>query len=241
MKVYDEIIRKTAEMLPKSGLRAYNYTPGLAVRQGRKNELVMQREAAFELGEGSLPSVHYTAVTNSLELVDKDQILLYGKDLQELSKNSPFARITLLRTDDIEENGEQGAYSIIKNIEMKKFDVSPEGYMMRAAAMSNREQVRVAKTAVKRGLTFEQVGNLFISKYKENPHVKAVKIIFITLPNAPYESLDTLADSSVAITRALNHVIADLNMDCKHCQWKPVCDEVEGMKEMHIKVRDTGK
>ncbi|NCB73407.1 MAG: hypothetical protein EOM51_01485 [Clostridia bacterium] len=233
MKIYDELISGTMELLAPLKPRIYTFDRNKAAVSENKNELILAREAAFELGEGSLPSVAFTAITDSLELVPSDRILLIGKDLQELSASSPFARITLLRTDNIEENGEQGAYAIIKNIELKKYSLFPSGYMMRASALSNREQVRVSKSAVKKGLSFESIGNAFINKYKENGHVQAVTVIFITLPNAPYDKLDSLADLSVSITRALNHIIADIKMDCRACDWKPVCDEVDGMKEMH--------
>jgi len=238
MKIYDDIIRKTTEKLAVGEPRVYLYNPKNAAAEGKKNELILTREAAFELGEGSLQSVSYTAITENEELVSSDRILLIGKDLQELSKDSPFARITILLTDNIEENGDQGAYSIIKNIELKKYDVYPEGYMMRASALSNREQVRVSKKAIKDGLSFERVGNLFIRKYKENKHVRCVTVIFVTLPDAPFEDLERLAGSSVEITRALNHMFSDIKMDCHACDWKPVCDEVEGMKEMHEKMTE---
>ena len=236
MKIYDEIIRKTTELLAAVKPREYAYNTKNSAAEGKKNELILSREAAFELGEGSLPSVSYTAITDNEELITGDRILLFGKDLQEIAKDSPFARITILLTDNIEENGDQGAYSIIKNIDMKKYDVPPKGYMMRASALSNREQVRVSKTAIKAGLSFERVGNLFISKYKENKHVRAVTVIFVTLPDAPYAELERLASGSTEITSALNHIIADIKMDCCACEWKPVCDEVEGMKEMHSKI-----
>jgi hypothetical protein len=235
MRVFDETIRKTSALLSESEPRVYKFIPGGSAREGKKNELIMDRDSAFELGAAALGSVNYSLFTNERELVPRDEILLYGRELYELKNDSDFARITVILTDDIEENGEQGAYAIIKDIEMKKFEVSPEGYMMRVSALSNREQVRVSKAAVKSKLSFEQVGNLFIEKYKQNSHVLAVKVIFITLPDAPYEEMDVLATTAVNITKALNHIIADMNMDCSHCGWKPVCDEVEGLKEMHFK------
>ena len=236
MKIYDELICKTMALLEAYEPRTYLYDPKKSAAVGSKNALILAREAAFELGEGTLSSVAFTAITDSEQLVPCDRILLYGKDLRELTENAPFARITFLRTDDIEENGDQGAYAFIKNIEMKKYNVSPSGYMMRASALSNREQVRVSKSALKTGLSFEGVGNAFINEYKENKHVKAVTVIFITLPDAPYAELEGLADSSAGITRAMNHIFADINMDCRACEWKPVCDEVEGMKELHSNI-----
>lgn len=234
MTVFDEIIRETLACLPEGSLRELS-GGGQKAPEGDRNQLVLNRDAAYELGEGSLPSVSYTAFTNNEALVSGDRVLLLGKDLSKLDKSPPFARISLILTDNIENDGEQGAYSIIKNIEMKKFEVSPKGYMQRASALSNREQVRVSKDAVRSGLSFEQVGRMFIEKYRENRHVRAVTLIFVTMPEAPYEELDRLADRSVEITRTLNHVLADLKMDCKACGWKPVCDEVDGLKEMHLK------
>ena len=236
MKVYDEIIRNINSLLDGREFRELKRSANLAAPEGNKNELILAREAAYEFGEGTLPSLNLSVFTNDSELISKDRILLYGRDLTELSGNSPFARLTLILADNIGNDGEQGAYSIIKNIEMKKYELSPSGYMLRVSALSNRELVRVGTEAVERGLSFEHIGNLYINKYKENKHVKAVVIIFITEPDAPYKALDKLASSAVNITRALNHVLADLELDCHCCEWKPVCDEVDGMKEMHSKI-----
>ena len=166
MIVFDDIIKKTLGCLPAAMPKSFPFDSAKKAPEGGKNELILNRDAAFELGEASLPNVSFTAFTNDEALVPGDRILLYGKDLTKLKGDSPFARISLILTDNIENDGEQGAYSIIKNIEMKKFDVSPKGYMQRASALSNREQVRISKAAVKAGLSFEHVGNLFIEKYK---------------------------------------------------------------------------
>ena len=144
-----------------------------------------------------------------------------------------IARITVLRTEDITKDGEQAAFAIIKGIETKKYGVYPEGYMIRASAFSNREQARVSRKALERGLTFEQVGNLFIRQYRRSRFVRAAKVIFITLPQAPYRDLDSLAARTDKITGALNHILDDVDMDCRACEWKPVCDEVGGLKEVH--------
>jgi hypothetical protein len=236
MKIFDELILKTNSLLSDYVPRVFKADLAKSAPEGSKNELVLGRDCAYELGAASLDSVNLTLVTNDAALVPKSEIVLYGQDLTELKQDSPYARITLLLTDNIEEHGDEGAYSIIKNIELKKFDASPAGYMVRASGLSNREQVRVSKAAVKSGLSFEQVGNLFIGKYTQNKHVQAVKNIFVTLPEAPYRELDSLADSASAITKALNHALADLKMDCRACEWKPVCDTVEGMKDLHEKL-----
>jgi CO dehydrogenase/acetyl-CoA synthase beta subunit len=236
MRVYDDIIRKTMSLLSNEKSKIYAHDPNNTPAEGKKNELILRREAAFELGESSFPSLSYMLLTDNEELVSEDRILLFGKDLQEISEDCPFARISILLTDNIESQGEQGVYDIINEIDMKKYAVSPAGYMTRTSHFSNREQVRVSKSAVKAGLSFEQVGNLFINKYKENEHVKAMTVIFISLGQGPYDELLSFANDSVEITKALNHIFEDSDLDCGACQWKPVCDETEGMKMLHSKM-----
>lgn len=231
MKVYDAIIRQTAETL--EGLPARVLEPGAPAPEGDRNELVLRREAAFELGEGSLPSVAFTAVTSDPALVERDEICLIGPDLGEIGGDCAFARAALIRTDEIDERGDEAAFAVIKNIELKKYAVSAKGYMVRASALTNREQVRVSRKALAAGLDFAAVGSLYIAKYRENPHVRAVKLLFITLPSASYAALDTLAGQADGVTRALNHALADVSMNCRTCEWKPVCDAVDGMKELH--------
>ena len=74
-----------------------------------------------------------------------------------------------------------------------------------------------------------------IKKYKENPAVKGVYVYFITENSADYEKIEALALKSNAITETLNHVMNSVKFDCDTCNLKAVCDEVEGMKELHFK------
>ena len=232
MDIFDTLITGIPSMLPGEG---QSFKPGKAAAEGRRNELIMGREAAFELGGGTLPSVAACLITESEKLVPEDGIVLYGPDIGSISGDCPFARIAVIRTDDISKDGEQEAYSVIQSIDLNKFDLWPEGYMVRAGALTNREQARVSKKAVAGGLSFRSLGSLYIEKYRRDPHVKAVRIIFVTDPSADFAGLNRMAADSMAMFRALNHALTELDMDCKHCEWKPVCDEFPEVKKLHRK------
>ncbi len=75
---------------------------------------------------------------------------------------------------------------------------------------------------------------MFIEGYHREGHVEAVKIIFITLPEFPYEALQDYMNKSEKITNSLNHIFTNINMDCGSCGFKNVCDEVEGLRELHF-------
>ena len=79
---------------------------------------------------------------------------------------------------------------------------------------------------------------LLIDKYKENPAVKEVRVFFITAPNADFDAFEKLAAKNYEIAETLNHIMNSVNFDCNTCKLKAICDEVEGMKELHFSQRN---
>lgn len=232
MKIFDELIKKTYGLLPNENISITNFED-VNPYIGRRSELILGKEALYELGGSGLSCSVYNLYTQDSALVKEDEVVICGNDIKDIKNDCSFAKITIVRTDDIEQNGEQGAYDILESINLRKYDVFAKGYMVRISALSNREQVRVGKAAIKAKLSFAHVGKMYIDQFKRNPHVKAVKIIFVTLPEANYLEFDRIAMVSSNLFKAMNHVIADIKMDCSHCDWKALCDAVDGMKEMH--------
>ena len=68
---------------------------------------------------------------------------------------------------------------------------------------------------------------------RRRKQVKNVRVIFITKKEL-VESLSGYAKKADDITKSLTHIFDGLDADCGHCDFKKVCDEVEGMKEMHL-------
>ena len=96
------------------------------------------------------------------------------------------------------------------------------------------------KKAIKRGINFEQVGYRYIEAYKSDPNVLNVKVIFVTDPSLDFKAMLENAKKADAITNTLTHIMEGLPTDCTVCQLKDICDEVEGMKELHFGVGDKG-
>ena len=239
MELYNALIGNTKEILSKGKAKVWDYNPAKAWPDLGAAELVLQSDAAYELGALGLGSSNYICTTTSSELVSKDQIMLYGPDLKEIKKDVPFARIVLLRVGVLEGEDEE-VYRALKDIEFCKYHVYPEGYMVRMSPESHREQIRVSKKAIKRGINFEAVGNRYIEAYKKDPNVLNVTVIFVTDPCIDFKALQENAKKADAITGTLTHIMEGLPTDCSVCQLKDICDEVEGMKELHFGVGDKG-
>ena len=105
---------------------------------------------------------------------------------------------------------------------------------------SHREQIRVSKRAIKKGINFNAVGQRYITEYKKDRNVINATVIFVTDPAIDYKELHENAKKADAITSTLCHIMEGLPTDCNVCQLKDICDEVEGMKELHFGVGDKG-
>jgi hypothetical protein len=112
--------------------------------------------------------------------------------------------------------------------------------MVRMSPEHYREQVRVSKQALKKGISFRSIGASYIKAYKKDPNVLNATVIFSTLPGLDYKTMKDYAKKSSDITNTLTHILEGLPTDCSVCALKDICDEVEGMKELHFGVGAEG-
>lgn len=230
MEFFDSLISEVSALADTSQKATYAYNKDDMWPDIGYSQVILQRDTAFEL-EG----VGFNLVTSSQ--ID-DGMVVVGRELDNISNNRKFARICLVQIEKSDD--EQEYYKVIKKADYVKYHFFPEGYMIRTTSRSHKESVRVAKSALKKGVSFEKVGNLLINKYKEHPKVKAVKVFFITDENADFKALESMAQKTTAITETLNHIMNNVTFDCDSCNLKPICDEVEGMKELHFKNASMG-
>ena len=237
MELYNSLINDTRAQLEGLSAKVWNYAPADCWADTGASELVLQRDAAYEMGALGKGSANYVLFTSSSELVDKDQVILYGPDMGQIKGDCDFARIVLLRVGVLDDDDE-AVYRTLKDIEFAKYHVYPEGYMVRMSPESSREQVRVSKKALGKGISFRSVGASYVAEYKKDANVLNAAVIFITDPRADYASLQAAAKKASAVTGTLTHILEGLPTDCSICALKDICDEVEGMKELHFGVGD---
>ena len=225
MDFFNSLIVEVNNLIDCLKRKSFSYEKSDAWQDIGYNEVILQRDTASEL-EG----VGFNLITTRSV---NDEIVVIGDDIPVIDGNRKFARVCVIQVEETEE--QQKAYNLIRKIEYTKYHVFPEGYMIRTTSRSHKEAVRVSEKAVKNGIDFSKVGNLLINKYKENSAVKGVKVIFVTDENADYKAFEEIARKNNDITETLNHVMNSVNFDCDTCKLKPICDEVEGMKELHFK------
>ncbi len=233
MKLYDEIIEKilklTGECNPYSVNADSADWPLISDRS-----LILRGDMAYELGADLKPGFGATILTDNKELVQDDEVVVCGCDLNEMTADHPYVRCTLVRVRS-EEMGEGNAlYNAIRKMEYVRYHFYPEGFMMRVSASKNKESVRISKEALRKGIDFSKVGSRMIEAFHEQAAVEAVKIIYVTDPAFNYKEFEQLLAGSESITKTIDHMLRDVKMDCDVCNLKPVCDEVEGLRELHF-------
>lgn len=219
MKIYDEIIKK----LNKS-IECY-YTQTLHIHMNSwpdndSNSIVFMPDMAYELGAASMPSISVQMMTTDCSLVKCNEILLIGKDIGQIKEDTPYARIIQLLVDEDEILLDDTIYDSIKCIQHSKYHVHPYGFMTRISVNSYREQVRVSKEAVRKGLNFSKIGAAYIKQYCIHKAVKAVRVIFITSLDYDYMELEKLAKESETITEALDHALKNFRFNSLDSNFK---------------------
>ena len=241
MELYQTVLEHLEKLLEKHPERKeYAYDPSKKWPETEKFELVMGRDTAYELGGSNLGAANYTCVTTDPEAFTGSKTVVIGKDLKETGMDVPYARLVILSVDpemlgDLEnKKASERAFRTLQKLDFIKYHVFAKGYMVRTSSENFKEQVRVSKKALAEGISFEKVGNCFLDRYLKVDGVKAAKVIFITDPSEDYKALQEDAKKVHEITMTLSRILEGMPTDCSMCSLKPVCDEVEGMREVHF-------
>lgn len=233
MKLYDSTIKEILKLIDSYDYRTYEYYKSDWPSAGERS-VIFRLDSAYELGADLNAGLGATILTDNASLVDKDEVIVCGRDLPDIDKDSSYIRCALIRVAEEKMGEGNSLYNAIKKMEYVRYHFCPEGFMVRASAAQKKESVRVAKSAIEKGISFSKIGNAMIEKFHENDAVEAAKILFITEESFPYSDFEKLIRESDKITDTIDHMLKELKMDCDICSLKQVCDEVEGLRELHF-------
>lgn len=232
ISIFDKEISKIAEIISGAPYREYAYDPQKALPVTEYGELVLARDCAFELGGSDTPSTGATVATDTLTVENK--IIVVGKELNQINSDVNYARFVIIGLSRSPDD-EQGIFDLVKSLEYAKYKENVGGFMVRSSAFTHREQVRVSKTAIKAGLSFEKLGDTAISGYLKRDAVKAVTVVYVADAGVDFDELYRVSGRTREIISAFNHILDNALVDCAHCSLKEICDEVDGIKEAHFR------
>ncbi len=224
MFIFDDLVTSIHEINNKYDFKKLDVNLSKPFKEN-ENQLIFASEKAYELGGGQ-----YKGMTLDLlsDTSFDDEILLLGKDLPSISKDGNYARISIASINKDAMGTANSLYGNIRKFDYVKYHFAYDGVMVRESAFNKKESLLVSKDAIKKDqLDFSKLGSYFISKYKNLPFIKNVKIIFIDVDEYDYEGLSSIVNKCENITKALDHLSNKVKMDCHSCALQVVCEEVE--------------
>lgn len=234
MNLFDEMINTILGQLNRIAMveQARLERPSREWKDVGEHHMILGKEMAYELGGQDTLGLSGCLYTTK-PLLFQQGVYLYGKDLAQIAKCQSYARIIFAQ---LEENAdEESLYRKFREIDYVRYHIHPEGYMARISPVSQQEPVRISKKVLAdKKMSFADIGQMYLEQYQGISGVKNVNVIFVTHEGFDYRELEKTLGRVEQVTRSLNHIFTGLNMDCDTCNLKTVCDEVDGLRELHF-------
>jgi len=191
---------------------------------GRRGNVVLQSDSVAELGGPQAQSVSLLLWTEAHALVRDALITIAGPDLGEnCGAPLPFARAVILEVEGFDEGN---CVQRHKELELLRYDLNLDGYMMRTSSQNRKEWGRVSRRAVEAGFSLATLGAGLIRLYRSIPYVCAVETILVTSSCDAVESLMRIDDTASRRIHALDKRTTESTCECDECDFNDVCDEV---------------
>lgn len=197
-----------------------------------EHHMILGSEMAYELGGRGTLGLSGCLYTTQ-PLLAPHGVYLYGSDLAQITESRSYARIVFVQLQG--DMDEEALYRKFREIDYVRYHIHPEGYMARISPVSQREPVRISKRVLAdKKMSFAAIGQMYLERYQKISDVMNVNVIFVTHRDFDYRAMERTLGRAERITQSLNHIFTDFNMDCDTCSLKTVCDEVEGLRELHF-------
>ena len=119
-------------------------------RGGQRN-IVMKEDLGLELGSPDKESVACLIWTENLARISDGRITLVGPDFPEsMDQSLPFGKAVLVGVEGFTEDN---AYERHRAMDLDRYDLDLEGFMIRAVSQYMKEWCRISRKAIKQGFS----------------------------------------------------------------------------------------
>ncbi len=193
-----------------------------------QGNLVLASDTAVELGNPRCDSVSFMIWTQKPQIIEDGRVHLVGPDIPEAEgKSLPFGKVVML---EVEGMNEDNCYERHRNLELARYDLELDGYMLRAVSQYLREWSRVSEHAIRNGFSFSVLASELSRLYRSFDFVKKTEFIFITSSSDDVRALYPAGEKVEKRIAAMNKMAVEMNFDCGSCEYTDVCTEVEGLR-----------
>ena len=123
-------------------------------------------------------------------------------------------------------------------MDLTRFNLSLNGYMIRAAPQYMKEWSRVSVEALKNGFSLSMLGSKQIYALKKLDYVTSVEVLFITASSDEVKEFREFGDRAMQRINALRKMTQEMDLDCSNCDYQEVCNEVDDLRSMRSSLHD---
>lgn len=228
-------IREARELLEEPGFKARERSLRVDMAAPawprNPNQIILQNDTAVELGPSQMASVSVLLATGDKGLVHDGSITLVGPDIPECNgREMAFGKLVLVQVRGLDDDN---LFERCQEMNMQRLSLNLLGYAPRAIPQKGREWSRISKKALGEGFSFEVLGTELYRELCKLDYVDAAELVFITSNTGDVERFGSLAQRVGKTLQALDKMGERLAYDCASCDYRDVCDEVDGLREKH--------
>ena len=204
-----------------------------------KNTFLMERDTAIELGGYPKESVNIIVPSSDMySLINFDDGIYCIGDPSLLSKKAVEKHISFGKIVFLETNGlaEKDYYDFTQSELLTDSRVRMKDVMLRQSPVNYNTNLRISKKAVKNGFDAKIMGTVIYDAFHALENVSHVTVLLIFGDSPLYRQLFEIAENIKEATLTINHIFDGITMDCGRCDVKEICNEIEGMRELHQKM-----
>lgn len=215
----------------KGGYREFIAQDSVAWPPAGAGEIVLLPDLALEMGHPEEASLSFMMWTEDNTLVRDETITLIGPDIADAATSRlPLGKVVLAATEGCDDSA---AYDRYRRMDLARFNLSLQGFMLRATSQYLREWSRISRKAVQRGFSFHILGSALIRELKKIAGVTAVEVIYITRSIEAVNTLNGTGERAGRIIQAMNKMATEMEADCANCDFQDVCTSAEALKTRH--------
>jgi CO dehydrogenase/acetyl-CoA synthase beta subunit len=213
-----------------SPARCFREDPRTAWPKGGGRNIVLKEDLGLELGAPEMESLSCLLWTENLSSVADGTITLVGPDFPESAgKSLPFGKVVLVGGEGFTEDN---AYDRHRKMDLLRYSLDLRGFMIRAVSQYMKEWCRVSTAALRESFSARILGSALTGLFREEPFVKAVEVFFFTSSPGDVVKLREITAPAEKIISAMNKMAEEMDFDCEHCDYRPVCDDASQLKSM---------
>lgn len=241
LKLFDGLIEEIRELIEHANregqIRSFRERDVLSWASTEKRNIVLNQDVGVELGNPSDESTSFFVWTNNLDLVQDGAIRLDGPDIWECeNRHMPFGKIILIGGRGF---NEENCFERYREMELLRYDLSLEGYMIRAVSQYMREWSRVSKRAVAARFSFSILGGALIKLYKSLKYIDAVEVFFVSSSPEAVRRIRGFGEQVMHYIGAMRKLSEPHFLDCDSCEYRDVCDDVGELRAMRKSMKKT--